>query len=59
MARGGAELLLAAVGTLVFSCVVYFPLKLGGLWVTWWLCYFCTLSIGIGERLSPDRKSVV
>ena len=43
-----AELLLAAVGTLVFSCVVYFPLKLGGLWVTWWLCYFCTLSIGIG-----------
>lgn len=41
------ELLLAIVGTLIFSCVVYFPLKLGGLWVTWWLCYLCTLSIGI------------
>jgi len=41
------ELVLAALATLVFSCLVFFPLKMGGLWVLWWLASFCTLAIGI------------
>ena len=43
------ELLLAFFATLVISCVVFFPLKLQGTWVLFWLTYYCTLSIGIGE----------
>ena len=43
------ELMIAFVASLIFSCVVFFPLKLSGLWVLFWLTYYCTLSIGIGE----------
>lgn len=28
--------------------LVFWTLKLQGLWVFFWLCYLCTLSIGIG-----------
>ncbi len=53
------ELMIAFVASLVFSCVVFFPLKLSGLWVLFWMTYYCTLSIGIGaaQRLActcPD-----
>ena len=42
------ELIVACLGTLMFSCVVFFPLRLQGSWLLFWLAYFCTLSIGIG-----------
>ena len=42
------ELVIAFLASLVFSCVVFFPLKLSGLWVLFWMTYYCTLSIGIG-----------
>ena len=57
------ELVIAFLASLVFSCVVFFPLKLSGLWVLFWMTYYCTLSIGIGEidppvyhRHSPTQR---
>jgi ATP-binding cassette subfamily G (WHITE) protein 2 len=41
------ELGIAFIVSLVFSNVVWYPLKFQGLWVIFWLVYFCTLSIGI------------
>ena len=49
------ELMIAFLASLVFSCVVFFPLKLSGLWVLFWMTYYCTLSIGIGE---PSARAV-
>ena len=46
------ELVLAFFASIVFSCIVFFPLQLQGAWVVFWLVYFCTLSIGIGACAS-------
>lgn len=43
------ELTVALLGSLVFSCVVFFPSKFQGQWLLFWLAYWCTMSIGIGE----------
>ena len=41
------ELGIAFIVTLIFSNVVFWPLRLQGSWLLFWLVYFCTLSIGI------------
>ncbi|KAK9867775.1 hypothetical protein WJX84_007302 [Apatococcus fuscideae] len=41
------ELTVALIGSLIFSCVVFFPSKFQGDWVLFWLAYWCTMSIGI------------
>jgi hypothetical protein len=41
------ELGVALVVSLVFSNVVFWPIKLQGSWVVFWLVYFTTLSTGI------------
>ena len=46
------ELVIAFLGSLVSSCVVFFPLKLSGQWVYFWLTYYCTYCIGIGANTS-------
>jgi len=51
------ELVIAFLASLIFSCVVFFPLKLSGLWVLFWMTYYCTLSIGIGEIPQPHACS--
>ncbi len=43
------ELTVGLIGSLVFSCVVFFPSKFQGQWLLFWLTYWCTMSIGIGE----------
>lgn len=45
------ELVIALAASLVFSCVVFFPLALKGTWVVFWLNYALTISIGIGGLL--------
>ena len=41
----------AALTTLAFSCILYFPLRLHGTWALFWMVYFVTSTIGIGELL--------
>ena len=48
------ELTIAFLASLVFSCVIYFPLKLQGSWVLFWLTYYCTLCTGIGAAPKPQ-----
>lgn len=42
------ELMLAFLASLVFSCIVFYGVKLQGAWVLFWLVYLVTLSCGIG-----------
>ena len=44
------ELVIAFFGSIVATCIVFFPLKLSGEWVFFWLTYYCTLCIGIGAH---------
>eukprot|EP00884_Botryococcus_braunii_P007530 jgi/Botrbrau1/16779/Bobra.150_2s0014.1 len=41
------EMIITFLASLVFSCAVFFPLKLRGLWVYFWLNYLATLTTGI------------
>lgn len=41
------ELGIAFINSLIFSNVVFWPLKLQGTWPLFWLVYFATLSVGI------------
>lgn len=36
--------------------LVFWTLKLQGLWVFFWLCYLCTLSIGIGKTVDETPR---
>ena len=44
------EIVLSTIAALVFSCVVYFPLKLVGSWLVFFLVFLTSLSCGIGTR---------
>ena len=44
--------MIAFFGSIVATCIVFFPLKLSGEWVFFWLTYYCTLCIGIGADSS-------
>ena len=50
------EILLAIVFSLVFSCLVFFPVQFLGQWVFFWLIYLTTTCIGISAPLfwCPD-----
>jgi hypothetical protein len=48
------EVGVAALMTLPFSCVLYFPMQLHGTWALFWMVYFMTSTIGIGEL--PRRR---
>ncbi|CAL8464553.1 g4088 [Coccomyxa elongata] len=41
------ELILAFVASLIFSCIVFYGVRLQGEWVLFWLVYLVTLSCGI------------
>ena len=43
----GEELVVAFFNSLVFSNLVFWPIKFQGSWALFWLVYFCTLSVGI------------
>ena len=45
------EVGVAALMTLPFSCILYFPMQLHGTWALFWMVYFVTSTIGIGELL--------
>lgn len=45
------EIFLAVIFSLVFSCLVFFPLELLGQWVFFWLIYLTTCCIGISAPL--------
>ena len=47
------ELTVGLIGSLIFSCVVFFPSKFQGQWLLFWLTYWCTMSIGIGKEMDP------
>jgi amino acid permease len=51
------ELLLAVTASLIFSCIVWFGVRLQGQWVLFWLVYLVTLSTGIG--VLPTTRSHV
>jgi ATP-binding cassette, subfamily G (WHITE), member 2 len=46
------ELIITFIASLVFSVAVFYPLRLRGLWVYFWLNYLANLTTGIGEPLS-------
>ena len=50
------ELVVAFGASLVYSVIVWFGLGLNGDWILFWLTYYCTLSIGIGE--GSDRSTL-
>ncbi len=43
------EISITLVNSLVFSAIVFFPLKLTGDFIIFWLIFLTTTSIGIGE----------
>jgi hypothetical protein len=45
------EVGVAALMTLPFSCILYFPMRLHGAWALFWMVYFVTSTIGIGGLL--------
>lgn len=45
------EVGVAALMTLPFSCILYFPMRLHGTWALFWMVYFVTSTIGIGGLL--------
>jgi ABC-type multidrug transport system permease subunit len=45
------EVGVAALMTLAFSCILYFPMQLHGTWALFWMVYFLTSTIGVGELL--------
>lgn len=47
------ELLLAVVASLIFSCIVFYGVRLQGEWVLFWLVYLVTLATGIGVPSLP------
>lgn len=52
------EISITLVNSLVFSAIVFFPLKLTGDFVIFWLIFLTTTSIGIGETAqSPTSTS--
>ena len=58
------ELTLAFLASLIFSCIVFYGVRLQGEWVLFWLVYLVTLSCGIGEncvycQCAPIRLSAV
>lgn len=58
------ELTLAFLASLIFSCIVFYGVRLQGEWVLFWLVYLVTLSCGIGEtcvycQCAPVRLSAV
>ena len=46
---------MAALMTLPFSCILYFPMRLHGTWALFWMVYFVTSTIGIGGLLHRHR----
>jgi hypothetical protein len=49
------EISITLVNSLVFSAMVFFPLKLTGDFILFWLIFLTTTSIGIGE--CPGSRS--
>ncbi len=45
------ELMLNMLGSVVFSIIVFYGVRLQGAWVVFWLVYLLTLSVGIGACL--------
>lgn len=48
------EISITLVNSLVFSAIVFFPLKLTGDFIIFWLIFLTTTSIGIGELTHFD-----
>ena len=42
------ELVLNMLGSILFSIIVFYGVRLQGAWVVFWLVYLLTLSVGIG-----------
>jgi ABC-2 type transporter len=43
-----SEMAITFVASIIFSSITFFPIRLQGQWVTFWLFYYCTLCCGIG-----------
>ena len=43
------ELVAAVLSSLIFSCLVFFPVKLGGSFALFFCVYYLTTCIGIGQ----------
>lgn len=52
------EWIITFFASVVFSCAVFFPLKLRGDLVYFWLNYLATLSTGIGKPTPASSSGV-
>lgn len=50
-----SEMIVTFVASIVFSCITFFPIRLQGLWVAFWLFYYVTLCCGIGTHALGSR----